>query len=184
MSHYVTDGAAVGEETAHSVGQPTDKSVNLPIGYVVHPVHARLEVTVDTLVFIGRILFVSLLFASAYGHLSATEQMAEYTKSKGVPFPRQMTLISGLVLLIAGLSILFGVWADLGALLLFVFLIPTAVLMHAFWKERDAGARQVEMINFMKDVALAGASLMLFALFAYAGSDLGLMISRPAVSLG
>jgi putative oxidoreductase len=156
----------------------------LPVEHGVHSVNARLEVIVDILVFLGRILFVSLFFASAYSHLSATERMTEYTRSKGVPFPRQMTLGSGLVLLLAGLSILFGVWADLGALLLFLFLVPTALLMHAFWKEEDAGARQSEMINFQKDIALAGAALMLFALFAYSGSDLGLMISRPAVSLG
>ncbi|UGY95003.1 DoxX family protein [Streptomyces gobiensis] len=138
----------------------------------------------DILVFIGRILFVILFFTSAFGHLGQTEKMVEYTKSKGVPAPRPMTLGSGFLLLIAGLSILFGVWADLGALLLFFFLVATAVLMHPFWKEKTTGGRELEMINFQKDLALAGASLMLFALFAYAGSDLGLMISRPAVSLG
>jgi putative oxidoreductase len=34
----------------------------------------------------------------------------------------------------------------LGALLLVVFLVPTAVLMHGFWKESDPQAHQMEMV--------------------------------------
>jgi uncharacterized membrane protein YphA (DoxX/SURF4 family) len=75
--------------------------------------------------------------------------------------------------------VLLGIWPDLGALLLVVFLVPTAIVMHAFWRETDAQTRQTEMISFMKDLALAGAGLALFALFAYAGDDLGLTITGP-----
>ena len=43
-------------------------------------------------------------------------------------------VLGGGVLLLAGsLSMLLGVWADLGALLLVVFLVPTAVMMHGCW---------------------------------------------------
>src|SRR5437016_3908819 len=60
-----------------------------------------------------------------------------------------------------------------------VFLIPTAVMMHAFWRESEAQARQLEQIQFLKDISLAGAALMLFALFAHLGDDLGLVIVGP-----
>jgi uncharacterized membrane protein YphA (DoxX/SURF4 family) len=137
----------------------------------------------DVLVLIGRILFVVLFFGSAMGHLTQTKAMAQYAGAKGVPSPVAATAGSGVLMAVGALMVLLGIWADLGALLLFIFLLPTAVLMHTFWKEADPGERQNEMIQFNKDLALAGAALMLFALFAYVGDSLGLMITAPLFDL-
>ncbi|HEY3260940.1 MAG TPA: DoxX family protein [Pseudonocardiaceae bacterium] len=137
----------------------------------------------DVLVLIGRIVFCALFLGSAFGHFTQTEAMVGYTKSRGVPAARLAVLGSGALLAVGGLMVLFGVWLDLGALLLVIFLVPTAVLMHGFWKETDPQARQLEMVQFQKDMALAGASLMLFALLAHVGDDLGLTITGPLFSL-
>jgi putative oxidoreductase len=137
----------------------------------------------DVLVLIGRILFVPLFLASALGHLTQTEAMAGYAKSRGVPLARPAVLVTGVMLVVGGVLLLLGLWADLGALILFVFLVPTAVLMHGFWRDADPQARQGEMIHFQKDLALAGAALMLFAFFAYVGDDLGLTITGPLFDL-
>jgi putative oxidoreductase len=137
----------------------------------------------DVLVLIGRILFAALFLASAAGHLTRTRAMAGYAASRGVPAPVPATVGSGLLLLAGGLSVLLGVWADLGALLLVVFLLPTAVVMHGFWKETDPQARQTELVHFQKDTALAGAALMLLALIAYTGDDLGLTLTGPLFDL-
>lgn len=136
----------------------------------------------DVLILIGRILFVVLFLGSGATHLMQSKPMAGYAQSRGVPAASIAVPASGVLLLIAGLMVLLGVWADLGALLLLVFLVPTAVLMHAFWSETDAQAKQTEQIQFMKDMALAGASLMLFAFIA-GTEDLGLMITDPLFSL-
>ncbi|MBT2674102.1 DoxX family protein [Streptomyces sp. ISL-14] len=133
----------------------------------------------DVLVLIGRILFSALFLASALGHPTQTKAMAGYASSRGVPAPVPAVLGGGVLLLAGGLSVLLGVWADLGALLLVVFLVPTAVLMHAFWNETDAQARQTEMVQFQKDMALAGAALTLLGLIAQAGGALGLTITGP-----
>jgi putative oxidoreductase len=137
---------------------------------------------VDIIVLIGRILFVVLFLYSALGHLTATDQLAGYAASKGVPFPKPAVLISGVLLLLGGISVLFGIWADLGALFLVIFLLPTAYLMHGFW--RDSGeARMNEQVQFNKDLALGGASLMLFAFFSFVGHDLGLTITGPLFNI-
>jgi len=135
------------------------------------------------LVLIGRVLFVSLFLSSGFGHLTKSEGMAGYAKSKGVPAARLMVIASGVLLLAGGLMLLLGVWADLGALFLFAFLIPTPLLMHAFWKETDPMSKQMEQIQFSKDIALAGAALMLFALISYVGNDLGLTLTGPLFHL-
>ncbi|WP_256666995.1 DoxX family protein, partial [Nocardia cyriacigeorgica] len=90
-------------------------------------------------------------------------------------------LAAGVLMVLGGVSVLLGVWADLGALLLFIMLAPTALLMHQFWVETDPEAKQTELIQFNKDLSLAGASLMLFAFFAHT-EDLGLTITGPLFS--
>jgi putative oxidoreductase len=133
----------------------------------------------DVLVLIGRILFAALFLNSAIGHLTQSKAMAGYAGSKGVPAPRAVVFASGILLAAGSLSVLLGIWADLGALLLLIFLVPTALLMHNFWTLSNAEARQDDMIHFLKDVALSGACLMLLAFFSFVGDDLGLTITGP-----
>lgn len=137
------------------------------------------EVIMDILVLIGRVLFAALFLNSAVGHLTKTKVMAAYASSKGVRSAGPMTIASGLLLLVGGLSVLLGIWADLGSLLLAAFLLPTAILMHAFWKEAHPHSRLGEQVHFLKDIALCGAALMLLALISYAGHDLGLTLTGP-----
>jgi putative oxidoreductase len=137
----------------------------------------------DIIVLIGRILFVFVFLTSAYAHFAKRNMMAPYAASKGVPAPMAATLAGGVLLLAGGVSVLLGIWADLGSLLLAIFLLPTAVLMHAFWKETDPQAKMNEMTQFSKDLGLGGAALMLFAFFSFAGDDLGLTITGPLFNL-
>ncbi len=84
-----------------------------------------------------------------------------------MPAAAPATIASGLLILVGGLMVLLGVWGDLGALFLVAFLASTAFLMHAFWKETDDQAKQMEMemVPFNKDVALAGAALAFLVAF-------------------
>lgn len=136
----------------------------------------------DVVVLIGRVLFAVLFLTSALGHFTRTEAMAGYAQSKGVPMAKAAVLGSGLLFALGGLSVLLGVWADLGALLLVLALLPTAVVMHRFWQETDEETKQSELIQFSKDVALAGAALMLFAFFAHV-DELGSTITGPFFDL-
>lgn len=106
----------------------------------------------DILVLIGRILFSALFISSGINHFTNGKAMSGYAAAKGVPAPLAATYAGGVLLLAGGLSVLLGVWADLGALLLVIFLVPTAVLMHAFWRV-EGQERMLDMIQFQKDVA-------------------------------
>lgn len=133
----------------------------------------------DVLILIGRIMFVVLFLNSAIGHFTQVKSLAAYAHSRGVPAPAASVYGSGVLLVLGGLSVLLGIWPDLGALLLAVFLVPTAIMMHGFWRETDPQARQMEMLHFLKDISLAGASLMLIGLFVKLGDELGLTITGP-----
>jgi putative oxidoreductase len=136
----------------------------------------------DVIVLIGRILFTVLFLGSAFGHIAQRQTMAGFASARGVPAAQFLVPATGVLLGLGGLSVLLGIWPDLGALLLVIFLVPTAVLMHPFWKESDPQARQMEQIQFLKDLALGGAALMLFAFFAHT-DDLGLTITGPLFNL-
>jgi uncharacterized membrane protein YphA (DoxX/SURF4 family) len=133
----------------------------------------------DVVALIGRILFAALFLGSAFGHFAQAEAMAGYASAKGVPQAKLAVFASGALILVGGLLVLLGLWMDLGALILVVFLVPTAFLMHPFWKETDPMAKQGEMVHFQKDIALAGAALLIFALYAGYGTELGITITEP-----
>lgn len=130
----------------------------------------------DVVILVGRIMFSVLFLGAAMGHLIRTDAMANFAASCGVPQPHAATIVSGLLIGAGGLMVLLGIWADLGALFLFFFLMGTTLLVNRFWWE--AGEVRMQMqVQFMKDLALAGASLMLFAFFTT--TDVGFMLTGP-----
>lgn len=137
----------------------------------------------DVIVLIGRVVFCLIFLAAGVGHLTQRKQMEDYATTMGVGSAEVVVPLTGVQMLVGGLMVLFGIWADLGMLLLIAFLVPTAVLMHPFWKSEDLQERNVQQAAFMKNISLAGAAFALFGLIAYAGSDLGLTITGPLFNL-
>jgi hypothetical protein len=78
------------------------------------------------------------------------------------PAPKSLILVGGVLLALR-------LWPDLGAL----------IHMHAFWKVLYPQMRQMQQIHFGKNLALTGASLLAFALFAECGEEIGLMAGGP-----
>jgi uncharacterized membrane protein YphA (DoxX/SURF4 family) len=73
--------------------------------------------------------------------------------------------LSGVLLALGGLSIILGVYADLGAIVIAALLLAMAVKMHDFWAA-DAASKQTEMISFLKNISMAGGALFIFAIAA------------------
>jgi putative oxidoreductase len=88
--------------------------------------------------------------------------------------------LSGVAIAVAGVLIVIGLWVDLAMLVIAAFLFTTAYFMHAFWKVDDPQERQLEQVQFIKDVSLAGAALALFSLFQQFGEGIDLAI-EPAL---
>lgn len=116
----------------------------------------------DWLYLIGRVLFALIFLMSGFGHLMQAEGMAQYAGSKGVPAPKAMVLITGLMILVGGLSVLLGVWMEIGTWLLVFFLVPAAIKMHDFWAVTDPMQKQVEQAQFMKNMSMAGGALIIY----------------------
>lgn len=113
---------------------------------------------------VGRIGLGAYYIYNALNHFKNVDFLAGYTASKGVPAPKLAVVGTGLMMLAGGLSIMLGIQPLLGALLLVVFLLPTAFLMHNYWTVTDPQARMGEQINFLKDLALASSTFMFLAI--------------------
>jgi putative oxidoreductase len=133
----------------------------------------------DVVFLIGRILFGVLFVYSGFGHFAAGEAMQGYARQAGAPAPAITVPLTGAVIIVAGLGVILGVFADLAALLIAGFLFLTAIIIHAFWKAQDPQTRQMEQIQFSKDLALAGAALVIFNAWNQLQSDAGLSITDP-----
>lgn len=131
---------------------------------------------------IGRILFAYLFVMSGIGHLMKLEAMAGYAKYKKVPVPQFFVPATGIAIILGGLGIALGIYADLGALLIAIFLLPTAFIMHNYWKETTPEGKMTEMVAFNKDIALAGAALILFVLIGR-HTGIGWHITAPLFNL-
>ncbi|MEK7187162.1 MAG: DoxX family membrane protein [Patescibacteria group bacterium] len=117
----------------------------------------------ETVFFIGRILLGGYFLLNAYNHLFKSQTLTNYAVSKKVPVAKTSVIISGLLLLFGGYSILAGVRITMGVAALVLFLVPVTFSMHAFWKE-EGQTRAMEQIQFLKNLALLGAVLMLLAI--------------------
>lgn len=133
----------------------------------------------DLVILAGRILFFFLFATSGVRHITRRQMMAQYAGQKGVPLPALLVPLTGVLLIAGSLLLLLGIWADLGALLVALFLLPTMLTMHAFWRIEDPMERQQDEVHFLKDLALFGATLMLFGLFQQFGDGLDLMLTDP-----
>ena len=124
--------------------------------------HAPLERTRDFtqyLVPLGRLLFVAIFLMAAFGNFSSAT--IAYAARQGVPWANVLVPLSGILALLGGLSVLFGVRARIGALLLVIFLVPVTLMMHRFWATSDVVTARMQMTMFMKNVSMLGGALLI-----------------------
>lgn len=139
----------------------------------------------DVLTLVARILFVMIFLSSGLmGHLGPGRPMlTQFAAARKIPSPAFLVPFSGLWIVVGSLSVAFGLYGDIGALMLALFAVATAVFMHPYWKESDEQSKMQEQVQFSKDLALAGGALALFVVFAALGSSLGLTLTQALFEL-
>ena len=113
----------------------------------------------EYLFLVSRILFGGFFLLNGINHFLKGDMMTQYTTAKGVPAPKIAVYGTGLLLILAGLGIISGVYVVWAVLALVIFLIPITFIMHAFWKATEPNMKMTETIMFMKNIALTGAAL-------------------------
>ena len=104
---------------------------------------------------LGRILLSVIFIVSGFGKLTGAAGFAGYLTALGFPAPLAMAYLVGLFELLAGIAVLVGYQTRIAGYLLAAFCVATALLAHSNF------ADQAQMINFMKNLGLAGGFLVL-----------------------
>ena len=126
---------------------------------------------------VGRILFSLMFISAAPGHFSSAT--IGYAASQGVPLANLAVPASGILALLGGLSIALGLKARWGAIAVVAFLVPVTLMMHNFWAVTDPMMHQLQLVNFMKNLALVGGALTL-AVYGAGAYSLDARLERRA----
>jgi len=114
---------------------------------------------------IARILLALMFVMSGVSKLAGLEGTAGYIASAGLPLPTVLAVGAGLLELVAGIALAVGFQARIAALALALFTIVATVLFHNFWAA-PADQAFVQQLMFMKNLAVTGGLLFVFALGA------------------
>ena len=106
----------------------------------------------------------TIFLMSAVGNkIPNFSQVAKYMTSEGVPASPVMLAGAIAFLIVGSLSVIVGFKARIGAALLLIFLVLATYYFHDFWNFEDAQEAQQQTIQFMKNLALMGALLLVIA---------------------
>ena len=112
---------------------------------------------------IGRLMLAAIFLLSSVGKLTNFNGTAGMMADKGIP-AAQIMLVGAIAFEIAGgLSIVLGYKPRIGAILLLVFLVLATYFFHDFWKIADPKEKQEQMVQFLKNLAIMGAMVLIIA---------------------
>ena len=116
----------------------------------------------DVCTLAGRTLLALIFIVSGFGKITGFAGTAGFMASKGMPMADVLLVGTIAVEFLGGLMLLVGWKARWAALAIFLFIIPATLIFHnpAGLTGQEA---QNQMINIMKNLAIMGGMLMVFA---------------------
>ncbi len=115
-----------------------------------------------TLAYLGRIIFAIPFIVFGIMHFMNAKDMAVNMLANW-PVAEGIVYISGLALILAGISIIVRIQAKIACLLLALMLLLIIITIHI---PMVTGGDQTAMSNLLKDMSLLGASLTYAKLLA------------------
>lgn len=109
----------------------------------------------NVVLLVARILLAIIFVMSGFGKLTNIAGTAAYFAGFSLPAPTAVAVIVGLIELLGGLAILVGFKIRIAAWVLAIFSVASALVAHTDF------ADQMQMINFLKNLAIAGGFLAL-----------------------
>lgn len=111
-------------------------------------------------VMIGRILLGQIFLLAGIHKMMDGQGTAGTMASQGMPWVPFFLTGAVIVETFGGLSLILGVRARLGAMLLAAFLVPVTLVFHDFWT-LEGPQRALQMIMFQKNLAIIGGLILL-----------------------
>jgi putative oxidoreductase len=110
---------------------------------------------------VGRLVLAWFFLSGVYAYAGQWDVSVQLMALKGIPAPPLMLAIALVAATLGGASLILGYHTRHGAVLLFAFTLIVSVAMHDFWQIHEAIARDADYQIFVRNMAIAGALLLL-----------------------
>jgi putative oxidoreductase len=110
---------------------------------------------------VGRLILAWFFLNAALSYSAGWDGTIQLMALKGIPAPPLLLAAALIVMVLGGLSLVFGFQTRHGAVLLFGFTLIVSVAMHDFWKIDNAIDRAADFDIFARNMAIAGGLLLL-----------------------
>ncbi len=114
---------------------------------------------------IGRILLALMFLGAGISKFSGLDGTAGYIGSAGLPMPMLLAIATAALEVVAAVMLIVGWQARWAALALAAFTLLATVLFHNYWA-MPAEQQFTQQLMFMKNLAVSGGLLLVFALGA------------------
>jgi len=114
------------------------------------------------LALLGRLAIAVIFLGSGPLKLMNIPGFAALLATMGLPMPFALAVLAGVVESLGSLAIALGFKTRYAALLMILFVVIATLLRHNYWMLEGA-ARAAQHIQFMKNLAIAGGLLLLYA---------------------
>ena len=112
---------------------------------------------------LGRVLLAFIFIFDAYDSIFYFKETKEKMTSYGLTWQQDLLLVGAIfLLLLGGTLLLMGYRARFGAVLLLMYWVPVTFIVHSFWNDPEP-ARRLQSVLFMKNLAIVGGLLMVWA---------------------
>lgn len=145
----------------HSAGIAERLTFGRPVDPVVDDTPVRVAERPASAL-IGRILIGAIFLMSGIAKLTNTDETVGHMTAMGIPAPYTLAIVAGIAEIAGAAALIFGFLTRLAALGLILFMIPTTLIFHAFWA-LDGAEQKMQMIQFMKNLAIIGGLATIFA---------------------
>lgn len=122
--------------------------------------YTLLESRRNEVLLLARVLLMVLFVLFGWGKLTDFHGTVAYMGAEGLPLPAVAAVVVILMEFVVGLAIVSGFWTRPLALLMALYTLGTALVGHHYWT-MDGAERMANMINFYKNLSIAGGLLLL-----------------------
>lgn len=110
---------------------------------------------------IARFCLSAIFIFEAYDSMAFFRKTKETMSAYGITWNQDLLLSITIGLLVFGaILLLIGYYANFGAILLLIYLIPVTFIVYSFWNDPEE-VRRIQSIMFMKNIAIIGGLILL-----------------------
>jgi putative oxidoreductase len=113
---------------------------------------------------IGRFVLAWFFISQAVAYAGTWDATIQLLALRDIPAPPAMLALALMVIALGSISLALGYHTRYGAMLLFALTVTTSLVMHDYWNIAKAFDRMADYDLFSRDMAIAGALLMIVGL--------------------